>query len=256
MRISRPGSLGDGPGFFRTMAGRRLLRRTLIVVAAFVVGYLINVLFLFPGPVFEKVHAVPRVLDLGVTEARGKLESQGLRFKIEDQRTDVTAPKGTVIWQDPPPGVVVPPNSQVSLVLSEGPTDIPVPDVAGFPRALAERVLTAAGFKLGSSESVPAAPEPGIVVQTRPSAGTGRPAGTAITLVVSSGPAEVTVPGVLGLPLAVARERLEVLGLGVGRVSNRLSPGRPDGLVLQQRPSAGSRVSRGTQVDLTVTKGS
>ena len=83
----------------------------------------------------------------------------------------------------------------------------------------------------------------------------GRPAGAEIILVVSSGPAEVTVPGVLGVPLSVARERIELLGLEVGQVRNRTTPGRPDGLVLEQRPSAGSRVSRGTAVDLTVTKG-
>ncbi len=255
MRFSRPGSVEPSQGYFQTIAGRRLVKQALIVAGAFVVGYLINVFVLFPGPLFEKVHAVPNVLDEGVTAARAKLEAQGLRSKVEDQRSDATAPKAAVIWQDPPPGTVVPPNTQISLTLSDGPTDLPVPDVAGMPRALAEKVLAAAGFKLGSTETVPAAPEPGVVVQTRPNAGVGRPAGAEIILVVSSGPAEVTVPGVLGVPLSVARERIELLGLEVGQVRNRTTPGRPDGLVLEQRPGAGSRVSRGAAVDLTVTKG-
>lgn len=255
MKFSRPSGAAPSPGYFSTVAGRRLVRQGAIILGLFGLGYLIAVVFLFPGPLFEKVHAVPRVIDLGVTEARGKLEAQGLRFRIEDQRSDPSAPKGAVVWQDPPPGVVVQPNTQVSLTLSEGPPDVPVPDVAGFSRGLAERVLTAAGFKVGRAEEVPAAPEAGIVVQTRPNAGVGRPVGTPITLVVSSGPAEVSVPQVLGLPLPVARERLEVLGLQVGRVTPRTSPGRPDGVVLEQRPSAGSRVSRDTKVDLAVTRG-
>ena len=77
------------------------------------------------------------------------------------------------MWQDPPPGVVVAPNTQVSLTLSEGPPDVSVPDVAGFPRPLAEKVLKAAGFRVGRTDTLPAASELGIVVQTRPGPGAG-----------------------------------------------------------------------------------
>ena len=133
------------------------------------------------------------------------------------------------MWQDPPPGVVLPPNAVVSLVLSEGPPDVPVPDVSGFPRPLAEKVLRAAGFVIGRLDTLPASGEAGIVVQSRPGAGVGRPARTPIDLVISSGPAELTVPGVLGLPLADARERIAAAGLAVGRVGGRVVPGRPEG---------------------------
>ncbi len=254
MRGRRPSGTASAPGYFNTIAGRRLLKQLSLVVAAFLVGYLVNVFWLFPAPLFSKDHAVPRVLDLGATEARQKLESQGFRIRVEDQQTDVSTPKGGVIWQDPPPGVVVPPNTQVSIIVSEGPPDVPVPDVADFPRLLAERVLAAAGFKIGRVDTLPASNEPGIVIQTRPASGQGRPAGTPITLVISSGPAEVTVPTVIGLPLQVARERLEVLGLRVGTVTGRSLPGRGEGMVLEQRPSGGGRVARGTKVDFIITR--
>jgi serine/threonine-protein kinase len=236
------------------MAGRRLLWQAGVVLGGFLVGYLSTVFLLFPSPLFKKEHAVPRVLDLGVTDAREKLESQGFRLRIEDQQTDPTVPKGAVVWQDPPPGVVVAPNSQVSLILSDGPPDVSVPDVAGFPRLLAERVLKAAGFHIGRTDTLPAASELGIVVQTRPGAGVGRPAGAAIDLVVSSGPAELTVPGVLGLSLTQAREQIEATGLIVGTTTGRVVAGRPDGIVIDQRPSAGTRTPRGARVDLVVTK--
>src|SRR5256884_7543869 len=42
-----------------------------------------------------------------------------------------TAPQGTIVWQDPPPGVSAPAGLRVTLVSSEGPPKIPVPDVAG-----------------------------------------------------------------------------------------------------------------------------
>lgn len=254
MQFRRPSGSSTTRGYFSTMAGRRLLRQTGVVAGAFLLGYLFTVFFLFPSPLFSKEHAVPRVLDLGVAEAREKLEGQGFRFRIEDQQTDPTVPRGGVVWQDPPPGVVVAPNTQVSLILSDGPPDVSVPDVAGFPRNLAEKVLKAAGFRIGRTDTVQAASEPGIVVQSRPGPGVGRAAGTAIDLVVSSGPAELTVPSVLGLSLAQAREALEAIGLAVGGTTGRVVAGRAEGIVIGQRPSSGTRMPRGARIDLVVTK--
>ena len=252
MQFRRPSGATPQLPFLRTMAGRRFVKQAAIVIAAFAVGYLITVFWLFPAPFFSSQHAVPRVVDLGVTEARQKLEAQGMRFRIEDQETDPSVPKNAVVRQDPPPGVVVPPNTVVSLVLSDGPPDVAVPDVAGFPRPLAERVLKAAGFQLGRTDTLPSANDRGIVVQTRPGPGVGRAAGTAIELVVSSGKADLTVPSMVGLTLVEARARLAEIGLGVGVVSTRAVSGRPDGIVLEQRPAAGTRTGRGTKVDLIV----
>lgn len=254
MQFRRPGVTGNEPGYFSTIAGRRLVRQAGVVAAAFLIGYLVTVLWLFPAPLFKSEHAVPRVLDLGASEAREKLESQKFRFRVEEQQTDPTVPRGSVVWQDPAPAVVMPPNSQVTVILSEGPPDVAVPDVAGFPRTLAEKVLKASGFAAGRRDSLPAASEPGIVVQTRPASGVGRPAGSPVDLVISSGPAELTVPTVVGLTFAQARQRLEATGLAVGATVGRVVPGRTDGLVLDQRPTGGTRVSRGFHVDLVVTK--
>lgn len=252
MKFRRPsGSTSELP-FLHTIAGRRSVKQALVVIGAFVVGYLLTVFWLFPAPFFSARHSVPRVLDMGVSEARGKLEAAGLRFRLEDQETDPVVPRNAVVRQDPPPGVVVEPNTVVSLVLSDGPPDVAVPDVSGFPRALAERVIKAAGFQLGRVDTLPSASDRGLVVQTRPGPGVGRPAGTSIELVVSSGRADVTVPTVIGLNLSEARDRLTELGLLLGSISSRPVAGQPVGTVLEQRPSAGTRSGRGTRVDLIV----
>jgi serine/threonine-protein kinase len=243
--------------FFQTIAGRRLRWQAAIVAGCLAVGYLITVFWIFPAPLFSTDHAVPRVLDLGVTEARQKLEVQGLRFRLEDPQTDPAAPKNAVVWQDPAPGMIVQPNAIVSLTLSDGPPDVAVPDVAGFPRALAERVLKAAGLVPGRVDTLPSGSDAGIVVQSRPGPGVGRPTGTAIDLVVSSGRAALTVPAVVGATLAQARDQLKAAGLVVGSVSSRTAAGRPEGTVLEQRPAPGSRAGRGARVDLIVAgKGS
>ncbi len=258
MRFRRPGSTegpkGDRLPYFRTMSGRRFIRQAGIVAGALLVGYLIAFFWLFPAPLFSSDHSVPRVLELGVTEARGKLEQSGFRFRIEDQVVDPTAAKNAVVWQDPPPGVVAPANTQVALTLSDGPPDVPVPDVAGFPQALADKVLKAAGFRIGRLDTLPSAFPAGTVVQSRPSPGVGRPAGTAVELVLSGGPAELSVPMVIVLSVADAREKLEDIGLVVGTVAGRSMPDRPEGIIFEQRPHAGVRATRGTRVDLLVSR--
>jgi len=236
------------------MAGRRLVRQALVLVGAFGAGYLATVFWLFPAPLQPKDRPLPRLLDLGATEAKVRIEADGFRFVIQDRQPDPSVPKGAVIWQDPPPGVVAPPNSPVSVILSEGAPDVVVPDVAEFPRALAEKVLRAAGFKVGIDDTIPAASEPGTVVQTRPGSGTGRVAGTSIGLVISSGPAEFQVPAVVGLPLAEARARLQDAGLAVGAVRRRSQAGTVEGVVLDQQPPAGARSPRGGRVDLIVSR--
>ncbi|MEO8635321.1 MAG: PASTA domain-containing protein [Gemmatimonadales bacterium] len=254
MKIRRGSGEAATIPYLKTMAGRRTIRQGFIVLGALVVGYLISLLWLFPSHLLSKDIAVPRLIDVGMTAARQQLESHGMRFRIEDQRNDPTAPKGTVIWQDPPPSVVVPPNTQVSLILSDGPPDVPVPDVGSFPRLLAERVLQAAGFVVGSVDTVPSPTEPGAVVQTRPGAGVGRPVHSAIELVISSGPAEISVPSVVGLPISEARDRIELSGLIVGATAGRVVAGKPGGLVIDQRPSGATLLSRGGRVDLIVTR--
>lgn len=254
MALKRPSGAAASPRFFSTIAGRRLRLQALVVAAAFALGYLVTMFVLFPAPIFSRDHAVPRVLDVGASEARATLEKQGFRVRIEDQQTDPVAPRGAVIWQDPPPGVVLAPNASVALVLSEGPPDVPVPDVAGFPRPLAERVLKAAGFVVGRLDTLPASGEAGIVVQSRPGPGVGRPARTAIDLVISSGPAELTVPSVIGRRLAEARDLIAAAGLSVGRVGGRVVPGQPVGIVVEQRPPGGTRSPRGAAMELVVTR--
>jgi serine/threonine-protein kinase len=258
MRFRRPSSASSNTPrplpYFQTMSGRRLIRQAGLVAGSLFVGYLIAFFWLFPAPLFSSDHSVPRVLELGVTEARAKLEQQGFRFRIEDQVVDPTAAKNAVIWQDPPPGVVAPANSPVALTLSDGPPDVPVPDVAGFPNALAEKVLKAAGFRIGKVDTLPSANPAGTVVQSRPSPGVGRPAGTAVELVLSGGPAELSIPMVIGLPVADAREKLEEIGLIVGTVAGRPMADRAEGSVFEQRPAAGVRATRGTRVDLLVAR--
>lgn len=223
-----------------------------LLAAAAIAGYLVSLLA-WPAPIVEQDVVVAVVVDQPLEAAEAALTGQGFRVKVMEAReSDPVLPAGHVTWQDPPGGMRLPQGSVVTLTLSAGPAPVAVPDVAQFTREDAERVLVAAGLTVGRIDSIPSAAERGVVVVTRPGAGTPRLAGRAVDLVVSRGPADVRVPTVTGLVEADARQRLERVGLLVGLVEPRpASRGRP-GTVLEQRPAAGTRTAAGSRVDLII----
>ena len=177
------------PGFSLPSAlpSNRLLRDGVLVLVTFAVGYAISALWISPSSVLGSDHPVPRVLGLMDAEARKKLTDQGFRVRPGGERASPAVPRGAVVWQDPPPGMVLPPNTTVEIVMSAGSAPVTVPDVVGLALSSAEKIITAAGAKVGTVDTVQTSGEPGIVIATRPGAGNGRPRGTAVDLVVGSG---------------------------------------------------------------------
>src|SRR3989454_5095369 len=111
----------------------------LALLGALLGGYLTAYLVLFPAPLLARHGVVPRVLGLSLQEASDQLKKVGLQVQEGGGEPHPTAPQGTVIWQDPPPGVSAPAGLRVTLVASGGPPKIPGPDVAGGPRAPGRR---------------------------------------------------------------------------------------------------------------------
>ena len=177
-----------GVPFFQSGPWKGFLRDMGLVVATFVLGYGISALWLSPGSVFTKDRSLPRVLEMPEAKARQQLTELGFRPRLDGERPNDSFPQGTVIWQDPPQGTVLQPNSVVQLVVSAGPTLVAVPDVIGLNVPQASKILAAAGVRVGTVDTLGGGPERGVVVATRPAAGVGRPRGAAVTLVVSRGP--------------------------------------------------------------------
>lgn len=249
-----PSTERSGPAFLETMRGRRTLKQAGIVIGAFALGYLFSVFFIYPTPLFSADKAVPRVLDEDGGEARTRLESQGFKARIDGDEPHPRTPKGAVVWQDPAPGTILPAGSTVHLTTSSGPASVPVPDVIAFDAALARRVLLAAGFNVAGVDSIPANSEPGTVVATRPASGIVRDAGAGVGLVLSGGPAEISVPDLFGMTKDQAMERLNQSGLTQIEIQNRIVTTGPPGRVVEQRPASGNLVRRGTRVILFLSK--
>jgi serine/threonine-protein kinase len=177
-------------GSLKSAPWGRFARDLGLVALTFVVGYAISIYWITPGSVTGgDEHAVPRVLDRPIDEARAALTRAGFRPRLEAERSSAAVPRGGVVWQDPPPGTAVAPNAVVLLTPSSGPAPATVPDVIGLALPTAEKVVEAAGIKVGQVDTVRGSgPEAGVVIATRPSPGNGRPRGSAVDLVVSGAP--------------------------------------------------------------------
>lgn len=246
LRLGRPRI----PSISRTQAARWVFW---LAVAAFA-GYAVAALLVFPAPIIAQRRTVPRVLGLSVADARRDVAAARLGTIDNGSEPHPTAPAGTVIWQDPPPGVVAPANLRVALVVSAGPPRVPVPDVLGLEAGLARRLIAAAGLTTSQVESVQAAVPNGLAMLTRPAAGATLPPGARVGLVVSRGAPTITVPDVLGLQAADARARLEQAGLTLGGVTRRRTADATPGTIVAQRPAAGTLAAPGTIIDIVVAR--
>lgn len=166
-------------------AVRPWLRDIGILAALFAVGFAIAFVYLNPGPLLTSDHATADVIGMPGDRAEEQLEADGFKVKRAESRQHPLYDQGMVISQDPPAGTVMPQSSVVTLTVSDGIAEYPVPDVLQFPLEYASRVIAAGGFRLGRVDTVEVTGPAGRVVEVRPSAGTLQSLGTPVQLVVS-----------------------------------------------------------------------
>jgi serine/threonine-protein kinase len=168
--------------------------------------------------------------------------------------SSATVHSGLVISQSPAAGATADKGAHVSIVVSEGPQTVPLMDVSGLTEAKAVARLRKAHFKTKTKLEASKTVEAGRVIGTEPSAEAEVQEGSVITLLVSSGPAPVHVPDVVGETVEAAEATLTNAELALGVVTKQVSSSQPAGTVLAQTPATGSSVRAGTKVNVTVAK--
>ena len=209
--------------------------------------------------------AVPDVVGLTQVDAEADILAEDLKVGTVTRQNDDMVPIDHVIDQDPAAGTPVDAETAVDLIVSSGPVVVPpvlvpVPNVVGLFQADAEAAIEAAGLEVArpvtfqNSDTVPIDhvidqdPDPDIPVAL----------GTAVDLIVSSGPATppvlVSVPDVDGLLQVDAEEAILSAGLVIGTVTTQNDDTVPVDRVITHFPQ-GIEVPLGSAVDLTVSLG-
>jgi serine/threonine-protein kinase len=204
------------------------------------------------GTVKGDTVAVPSLVGLTSKAATDRATAAGLSLRIVLRNAD--DPKDTVIAQDPAPGSYTADGSELELVVSRGPPPVAVPEVVGKSVADATAALQAAGFLVQQEtpydETVPA----GDVIGTTPKAPATAPRDSTVKLLVSNGPAPVTVPDVAKQSYDQAAAALTGEGFTVTR-ADVFDPAIPKDQVVGTSPAAGTAAPRGSQVTISVSKG-
>jgi eukaryotic-like serine/threonine-protein kinase len=134
---------------------------------------------------------IPSVIGLSYDRAAEQLRQEGFTAVRED--VDSSEPRGRVIGQDPGPGTLHPPGTEVTLNVSTGQESATVPEVVGQDEESARASLENEGWQVAvryTGTDDPA--EDGIVISQNPAPGAEADPGSTVTLVV--GRLEVTEP--------------------------------------------------------------
>ena len=197
--------------------------------------------------------AVPDVANFSFEDAQQALTSAGFQVQRQDEANEDTD-AGTVLRTDPAGGVSAPKGSIVTVFVSTGEEQIPIPDVRNLTADEAFTQLGDAGFAVREASEASSSIESGRVTRTDPAAGTAAARGSTVRMFVSSGSETVEVPEVRGqsesdAKAALSRARTHVEhdhagGSGQCRQGGRAVTGRRNQCPTRQQCRAHDRNRR------------
>jgi len=234
-----------------------------VVLGLLVVGSLVT-LSVFTALHFTRTptHVVPELTGMPEAEARNLIAPNEWVVDKRTERSDVVPEQGSIVRTAPAAGAELAEGEPFLIVVSEGPTLRPLPDVAGMTlvdalAALDELALVADPVEeyheLVPDDSVISWEVPG-----EPALVTGTEVlpGTVVRMVVSEGPRPRTVPNLIGVDvngarIAVESERLVFTVAAEQEFSDDIAAGS----VLRQSVEPGTEVPRESEINVVVSKG-
>jgi eukaryotic-like serine/threonine-protein kinase len=195
---------------------------------------------------------VPNVVGKRSGTAAQQLQSAGFEVDIVPIQSDTVA-DDRVAGQRPEPGEEADEGSTVTITVSSGPGEAPIPLVQGLAADEAEKRLRDAGFPSERRSEFSDSVRSGHVIESSPSEGTSVRKGTTVTLVVSRGKEKIAVPDVVGSSREDAERTLQDAGLQVS-ASEEESDDQEPGTVLRQDPAAGTQIAKGKTVSIVVAE--
>jgi len=219
----------------------------LVLLAALIVAALVFGPKLFKAA--PEKQAVPTITGLTRAQAERTIQDSGLTVGEVSTAASKEVAEGRVISQTPDAGNQVDPNSKVDFVVSTGKPEIPLPDVVGQNKDDAADQLRSEGLRVVLTERDADDPKDE-VVEMQPPGGTQVSDGSKVILYWSDGPEEV--PDVIGKTEAEATKLIEDAGFKVSRVTDSTTKAKK-GTVLQQSPSKGQTLDKGSTVTIVVS---
>ncbi|MDU4244718.1 MAG: Stk1 family PASTA domain-containing Ser/Thr kinase, partial [Varibaculum cambriense] len=140
---------------------------------------------------------------------------------------------------------------------AQEPQQVAIPEnIIGMSAIEAQRTLEGLGLNMEQGQAIASdTVDKGKVAATDPKPGTKVDTGSTVTIQLSSGAAEITVPDVSGQTQEAARKALEDAGLRVGSVKYEDDSKVAADRVIRTTPEAGSSASKDEEVILVLSSG-
>jgi eukaryotic-like serine/threonine-protein kinase len=235
---------------------QRKTRWGVVLLVTLLVALAVIAFFLVKALTSTQHVTVPPVSGLTVAAATQTLQNDNLSVGSTSSKTSPTATKGVVISSNPAAGAKVDKNSQVTLVVSAGPTVtiVTVPKVEGQQFTAATEALQQVGLSYKTTYISSTQP-PGTVLKQNPAANARVKSTRVVQLTVSNIQSSTPVPNVVGFTQASAGSTLRGASLTVGSQASACSQQVSANNVASQSPVAGTLVQPGTAVNLTISSG-
>jgi len=198
---------------------------------------------------------------VGQTLEQGLVTLDGLSLELDVQQVievDPTVPEGTISRTEPLADSILVSGQQVFIYYNPIGTPFPLDNVASLTQLEAADALAKLGLVVSTTVITEENPDvaEGLVIRTEPAAGTDVKQGDTITLVISAGANQVSVPSVVGLSATQAQALLEREDYGlVVTVVEEESDTVAAGNATRTDPAAATLVAKASPITLYVSKG-
>lgn len=199
---------------------------------------------------------VPNLVNEEVEAANAVMTEAGLILQIVDKQYSENIPMGMVLSQNVNRGKIVKLENVVEIVVSGGREPVVIPDLRGYQKEEALKVLAAAGLMMEILEEYGAFEEGAVMAQSL-EAGVQAYRGDTVVLTVSLGldtfldeEREIIIPDFTGMSMGEATKKASEMGLYLTKAGEKESTASP-GTILTQSPSAGTAGRQGDVILLT-----
>jgi serine/threonine-protein kinase len=200
--------------------------------------------------------SVPSLVGMSQGEAKNDLKDLGLNIQVVEEVFSEDVAKGKIIATKPGGGGKISPAGTVGLIVSKGQERIIVPTLNGLTPDVASGKISDLGLSVGQiNESFDMKVAAGFVIGTDPKDGSEVRRKSIVNLIVSKGVEQLALPSYVGKGGEQALSELNDLGFDVN-VKYSFSDSIFKGQVVTQRPERSDLISKGSKIELEISKGS
>ncbi|WP_033291532.1 Stk1 family PASTA domain-containing Ser/Thr kinase [Amycolatopsis jejuensis] len=195
---------------------------------------------------------VPDLHGKSPDEAKSALEQAKLKLgNTNSQTVDNQSDVGKVVSQSPTANSSAAEGTSVDITVGSGVSQKTVPNTVGKDYATAKQMIEGAGFKVKRTDQASDKPKDQVIDQ-QPNGGN-LPPNSTVTVTVSTGPQQISMPDLTGMTEDQATQTLQNLGWkGSIQVQSTRNGNGQASTVVKQNPTVGTMISPTQPVTLTI----